>query len=71
MEISYDPSLLFLECVYRRDWLAFSFDFFAYSKLRREVVSSVLDLSLDMNSMDADLSHGYFVMEVYKPEKFS
>lgn len=49
----------------------FPFWFFACNKLGRDVVSSALDLLLEMNSMDADLSHACFVMEACNLEKFS
>lgn len=54
------------------DWLAFLYDFFfSGSKVERDVVSSALKLLLEMSSMDADLSHGSFVMEACKPVKFN
>lgn len=47
------------------------FRFFTCNKTGRDVVSSALRLLLEINSMDADLSRRCFVLEAYKPEKFS
>lgn len=45
--------------------------FFSCNKVGRDVGSNALKLLLEMNFMDADLSHGSFVMEACKPVKFN
>lgn len=72
MERSYDPLLLFLECLCVEGIGRPSFMiFFSCSKVGRDVVSNALKLLLEINSMDADLSHGSFSMEACKPVKFN
>lgn len=69
-KILWSFSVIFGMCVLRglADLL---FRFFACNKTGRDVVSSALRLLLEINSMDADLSRRCFVLEAYKPEKFS